>query len=261
MPPTRTNPRRRMRRCSACSPSLPGLRVAMLHAEDAVETLRADVPEQVLVVHLARARFLAARVVADLEVRDLAPGVVDVRHDVALVALHVVHVVEDLAGRTIYRAADGVRLVGGAQEQVRVVGQRLEHHREAGRLEDLRARRAGCRSRCPSGCRSAVCARNSPAPPSPTSRSRACPRPPPCGRSARNLSRNSALPVVSEVFQLSPPSMTNTPMVMPRLRQRLADLLLHVDGPAHEAVVLERREALVGHEVELGDEIRRPRAP
>ncbi len=33
---------------------------------------------------------------------------------------------------------------------------------------------------------------------------------------ARNLSRNSALPVVSEVFQLSPPSMTNTPMVMPR---------------------------------------------
>ena len=104
---------------SACSPALPGVAIAVLHAEHAVEPLAPDVPEEIPVVHLARARLLAARVVADLEIRDLAPRVVDVRDDVALVALHVVHVVEDLARRAIYRAADRVRLVRGAQEQVR----------------------------------------------------------------------------------------------------------------------------------------------
>jgi hypothetical protein len=41
-----------------------------------------DVPEDVAVVHLAGGGLLAARVVAHLKVRDLAPGAVDVRDDV-----------------------------------------------------------------------------------------------------------------------------------------------------------------------------------
>ena len=38
-------------------------------------------------------------------------------------------------------------------------------------------------------------------------------------------------------------------------RERVADLRLHVDRPAHEAVVFERREALVGHEFDLRDQV------
>src|SRR5690606_5757680 len=96
---------------------LAGPRLAVLHAEDAVVSFRTDVAEEMPIVHLARARFLATRIVADLEIRDLAPGVIDVRDDVTFVALHVVHVVEDLAGRTVHRAADLIRLVRRAQEQ------------------------------------------------------------------------------------------------------------------------------------------------
>ena len=72
---------------------------------------------------------------------------------------------------------------------------------------------------------------------------------------ARNLSRNSALPVASEVFQLSPPSMTNTPMVMPRRASVAPMLRLHLDRPTHEPVVFERGEPLRGHELELGHQI------
>src|SRR5688500_5943588 len=67
---------------------LAGLRIAVLHAEHAVEPLRTDVAEQILVVHFPGARLFAPGVVADLEVHDLAPGVIDVRDDVAFVALH-----------------------------------------------------------------------------------------------------------------------------------------------------------------------------
>src|SRR5690606_16019099 len=50
------------------------LRVAVLHADHAVETLLAQPTEDMAVVDLARRRFLAARVVAGLDVGDLVPG-------------------------------------------------------------------------------------------------------------------------------------------------------------------------------------------
>ena len=43
---------------------------------------------------------------------------------------------------------------------------------------------------------------------------------------------------------------------MPQPRERLADALLHLHRAAHEAVVLERGESLVGHEFELRDGVR-----
>src|SRR5688500_12497442 len=52
--------------------------VAMLHAEHAVEPLATDMAKEILVVHLAGAGLLASRVVADLEIGDLAPGNIDV---------------------------------------------------------------------------------------------------------------------------------------------------------------------------------------
>src|SRR4030095_11927144 len=62
--------------------------------------LLVDVLEDALVVHLAGTRFLAPRHVADLEIPDLVPRPVHVLDDAAFVALGVVHVVQDLAGRT-----------------------------------------------------------------------------------------------------------------------------------------------------------------
>ncbi len=44
-------------------------------------------------------------------------------------------------------------------------------------------------------------------------------------------------------------------MVMLQARQRFANLHLHVDRPAHQAIVFECRESLRGHEFELRDEV------
>ena len=102
--------------------------------------LAVDVPEDVPVVHLAGGGLLAARVVALLEVADLAPRAVDVRDDVPLGDLLVVHVEEDLAGGAPHRPADleGLRDLGEEEPGVVLPGvQGLEHHYEAGRLEDL----------------------------------------------------------------------------------------------------------------------------
>ena len=219
------------------------LRVAMLHAEHAVETLAADVPEEIPVVHLAGARLLAPGIVADLEVRDLAPGMIDVRDDVALVALHVIHVVEDLAGRTIYRAADGVRLVRGAQEQVRVVRQRLEHHGEVVRREDLRARAQHVDDVAHLDADRQFALE--------VSRHH---RGPARIHAFAHFHRRAAggqelvaelrlargqrgLPVVAAVDDEHAHGHAEA-------RQRFADLRLHVDRPAHESVVFERGESL-----------------
>ena len=126
-------PSRLRRRASSCRAPCPS---------DAREALLVDVPEDVPVVHLAGGRLLAAGVVADLQVGDLAPGAVDVRDDVPLGDLLVVHVEQDLARGAPDRAADLEGLRDLRQEEPRVVlpgVERLEHHHEAGRLEDLGA--------------------------------------------------------------------------------------------------------------------------
>src|SRR5512138_1493905 len=73
------------------------MRIAVLHAEHAGESSSMNMAEEIPIVHLPGSRFLAPRVVADLEVSDLAPRAIDVRDDVAFFSLHVIHVVQDLA--------------------------------------------------------------------------------------------------------------------------------------------------------------------
>ena len=105
-----------------------------------VAALAVDVPEDVPVVHLAGGGLLAARVVALLEVGDLFPRAVDVRDDVPLGDLLVVHVEEDLARGASHRPADleGLRDPGEEEPGVVLPGvEWLEDHHEPGRLEDF----------------------------------------------------------------------------------------------------------------------------
>ena len=56
----------------------------MLHTQDAFELFAVDVPKDVAIVDFTSARFFAARVVADLEIRNLRPGTVDVGDEISL---------------------------------------------------------------------------------------------------------------------------------------------------------------------------------
>ena len=71
----------------------------MLHPHDShvAKALAVEVAEDVGVVDLARRGLVAAGVVADLKVGDLAPGMVDVGDQIALGDLLVIEIVEDLA--------------------------------------------------------------------------------------------------------------------------------------------------------------------
>ena len=104
--------------------------------------LGVEVLEHVAVVDLARARLVAARVVARLQVRDLVPGHVDVRDEIPFGDLLVIDVEQNLARRAADRAANLIRLRNLVQEHARVIRepvQRLEHHHQPVRLEDLRS--------------------------------------------------------------------------------------------------------------------------
>ena len=95
-----------------------------------------DVPE----VDLARGRFVAARVVAHLEVADLVPRRIDVGDQVPFRNLLVIEVVEDLAGRTVYRPANLPGLRDALEEQSGMVAgvERLEDHHQSMGFQDRR---------------------------------------------------------------------------------------------------------------------------
>src|SRR5688572_17389778 len=59
-------------------------RIAVLHADHALEALRVNVTEDIPIIDLPRARFLAAGVVAGLEISDLIPATVDVGDEISL---------------------------------------------------------------------------------------------------------------------------------------------------------------------------------
>src|SRR5687768_14120944 len=87
-----------------------GLRVTVLHADDAGEAFRVEVAEYIPVVDLARRGLASAGIVTDLDVGDLVPGGVDVRDQVAFRDLLMVRVEQDLARWAADGFADHVRL-------------------------------------------------------------------------------------------------------------------------------------------------------
>lgn len=88
----------------------------MFHTHDAFKSFLVDMLEDILVIHLSSGRFLATWVIADLEVTDFIPCSVDIPDDIPLIALHMVHIEQDLAGRAVHGAADHVSLCGISQE-------------------------------------------------------------------------------------------------------------------------------------------------
>src|SRR5690606_11828184 len=111
--------------------------IAVLHPHHSLKTFGVDELEDILVVDLASCGLFTAGIITDLDICNLTPGLLHHRNQVALVALHVVDVVKDLAAWTPHGFADHIGLIGMAKEQIRIVAQRLQHHGEACRLEDL----------------------------------------------------------------------------------------------------------------------------
>ncbi len=93
----------------------------MFHAHDHVFGLAGDVFEDVLVVHFSGEGFLAAGVVALLEVGDLRPSGVDIGDDIAFGDLLVIHIEEDFAGGRIDGLTDLKRLGDFGEEHPGVV--------------------------------------------------------------------------------------------------------------------------------------------
>ena len=92
-------------------PLLAGTGIPMLHAQHPSIPLLVNMPEDILIIHLSRRRFIPPRVIADLEIPDFTIGQVDVLNDIPLVPLHVIHIEKDLTGRTVHGPADGIGLV------------------------------------------------------------------------------------------------------------------------------------------------------
>ena len=114
---------------------LPRLGCAVFHAQHAFVTFVVNVLKDIPVVHLAGARLVTTWIIPDLEIGDLAIAKIHVMDQVAFVPLDMVHVEEDLAGWTVHRSADGEGLVRMAEEQIRRVAERFQHHDNAMRLE------------------------------------------------------------------------------------------------------------------------------
>ncbi len=85
--------------------------VAMFHTHDTTEALVVDVFEDVFVIHFSGGRLFSARIVSNLEISNLTPAFFNVWNNVSFVSLHVVHVEENFARRTIYRPADFIGLI------------------------------------------------------------------------------------------------------------------------------------------------------
>src|SRR5690606_23201102 len=98
---------------------LSGRGVAVFHAHDTTVPFVVDVLEDILIVDLARSRFFSSGVVPYLKVGDLIPAKIDVGNEVTFVALHMVDVVENFAGRRIDRLAYHITLVRMAKEEIR----------------------------------------------------------------------------------------------------------------------------------------------
>ena len=85
--------------------------VAMFHTHDTTVAFVVNVFEDVFVIHFAGGRLFSAGIVSNLEVNNLIPAFFNVWNNVSLVSLHVVHVEQNFARRTVYRPADSIGLI------------------------------------------------------------------------------------------------------------------------------------------------------
>src|SRR5688500_6340735 len=101
-------------------------RVAVLHSDHALESLRVDVSEDVPVIDLTSAWLTATRVVTDLDVGHLVPGRIHVRNQVSFGDLLMIDVEQDLHRGTVDGATDLVCLWNARQELAGVIAQGIE---------------------------------------------------------------------------------------------------------------------------------------
>ena len=217
--------------------------------------LRVDVLEDVLVVHFTRARFIAIRHVADLEVADLVPrpSMCATMRPVfrwmwymskrilqagLLTARHTAYAWSDVrrnrSGLSLSGSSTIVRLCGARMSAPRA--QRVEHVPGLDAQRQL-AREVARHDRHP--LRSAALRDVDAA----------------SRQAFRKTSLNSGFPVASETFQLSPPSMTKTPIVIPRLASRSPIACCSSTVRAIMPLSSNARESVVGHEPDLVERI------
>ena len=67
--------------------------------------------EDILIIHFTSSRFIPARVVTNLEIGNLVPALINIADNIPFIALHVIHIEEDLAGGAANRLADHIGLV------------------------------------------------------------------------------------------------------------------------------------------------------
>src|SRR5690606_16585128 len=108
-------------------------RFAVLHADNTGISFRVNVLEHPPIVDLSGGWLVPSRNIADLEIRDLVPGGIDVRDDVAFRNLLMVDVEQYLARRAVYGFADHVSLRYLREKHARMIDevQRLQHHDDA----------------------------------------------------------------------------------------------------------------------------------
>lgn len=83
----------------------------MLHAQDTPVSLMVDMLEDILIIHFPCGWFIAAGIITDLEVSNLAVGQVHIVYDISFIALHVKHVEQYFAGWAVHGLANGIGLV------------------------------------------------------------------------------------------------------------------------------------------------------
>jgi len=95
-----------------------------------------NVLENIFVIHFTGARFFSSGVVTDLEIGNMIPRSINVIDDVSFIALHVIHVEQNFARRTVHCLADHKRLIGMTKKQIRRITQWFEYHNQSVRFEN-----------------------------------------------------------------------------------------------------------------------------
>src|SRR5687767_7189108 len=101
-------------------------RVAVLHSDYTLESLRVDVAEDVSIIDLTGAGLTTPGIVTDLDVGHFVPRRIHVRDQVPFGDLLVIDVEQDLHGGTADGATDLVRLRNAREELTRMIAERVE---------------------------------------------------------------------------------------------------------------------------------------
>src|SRR5690349_989756 len=97
----------------------------MLHSPHALVSFFLNVLKNIFIIDLSTSRLLPTRIVANLEIGDFSPALIDVSDQIAFISLHVIDVEKNFAGRTIDGFAEGKSLIREAHEKIWIVAQWL----------------------------------------------------------------------------------------------------------------------------------------